>query len=197
MQAVGGNVLPIFGILFKRKQAKSRLAKTGKHSHLRRRRQRASGVYLIEFLVALVVSTTIAQILIDSISQTHRFSNDGQCQLLAATIAEEVIDFARGSSYPELQNLMVASPHTLPINTGDSSIDPVFPRMLVMDLQNLGWSQPALANRFRGTVTESAAYSAAYPGMIQLTVTVSWTQSGGMKHQYKLSTLVSKYGIHG
>ena len=154
------------------------------------------GIYLIEFLVALVVSTTIAQILIDSISQTERFSSSGQGQLLATTIAEEVLDFARGSSIADLQNIMPTSPHTLPINTGDGSIDPAFPRLLVMDLQNLVWSQPAQANRFAGTVTETVGYSSTYPSMIQVTVQVQWTESGGMSRNYKVSTLVSKYGIH-
>src|SRR5262249_4780335 len=64
------------------------------------------GVYLIEFLVALVVSTLIAGFLIDDISQIHRFSTKGEKQLIAAAIAQEVIDNARDTSYSTLKSLI-------------------------------------------------------------------------------------------
>ncbi len=154
-----------------------------------------SGVYLIEFLVALIVSTMIAGILIDDISQIHRFSTKGEKQLVAAAIAQEVIDSARDTSYANLQALK-SRVHTLPINTGDGNIDAAFPRPLLLDLQELTWTDASKVNRFFGQVTERIEDFAPVPNTLKVTVTVEWREDGNVARSYKVETLISEYGVH-
>jgi hypothetical protein len=139
----------------------------------------------------------IAGFLIDDISQIHRFSTTGEKQLVAAAIAQEVIDNARDTSYAALQTLVPSSPHTLPINSGDGSLDPAFPRPLVLDLTSLTWTTASRNSRFYGTVTESVSYSPLVANTLQVIVKVQWTEDGGMSKSYQLSTLISQYGVHG
>jgi hypothetical protein len=150
---------------------------------------------LIEFLVALVVSTMIAGFLIDDISQIHRFSTKGEKQIIAAAIAQEVIDSARDTSYANLQALKTRT-HILPINSGDGNIDPAFPRPLLLDLQNLTWTNASQANRFFGLVTERIEDFALVPNTVKVTVTVEWKEDGDMARSYKVETLISEYGVH-
>lgn len=153
------------------------------------------GVYLIEFLVALAVSTLIAGFLIDDISQINRFSTNGEMQLMATSIAQEVIDSARNQPYTTLQALI--GTHVLPVNSGDGSFDSSFPRPLLLDLQNLSWSQASQRGKFYGTVTETIAYSPLVSNTISITVVVQWKEGASTTRTYKISTLVSQFGVHG
>jgi len=155
-------------------------------------------LYLIELLVSIAVAALVSAALVEGLADCERISSQGQCQILAAAMAQEQIDNARNSSYADLAAL-VGSTQTLQVNKIDTTSGPSLnPRPLLMDQMNLVWTPAAITNEFQGTATETVDI-ANVPGlpaaMLKVTVTVSWKE-GGNTRTYSQSTLIAPNGIH-
>src|SRR3990167_1427777 len=60
-----------------------------------RYRRSSRGVYMLELLIALAVSSLLAAALVGNMAETSELSNAGENQLMAATIAQLLIDNTR------------------------------------------------------------------------------------------------------
>lgn len=161
---------------------------------------------MLELLMSIAVSSMLAAALVSNLAQTESFSNAGQNQLLAACIAQEMIDNARNTSYSDLVDNI--GTHEMVVNrVSDESCPDVLPRALLMDEVDLDFTTESKRNAFWGTAVESIEYlDAGDPNVLRITVEVSWKEAGNTKKNYVngsngtnaavLSTLVSKNGIH-
>lgn len=167
----------------------------------------ASGIYLVELLVAVFISSLLAAALAENMSETLRLTNSGQNQIIAAAIGQELVDNARNTSYAQGNpNLcgMIGNTYTLNVNSSNAG-NPVSSRPLMMDLTSLDWSQDAENNKFTGTVTESLSNAnwgsftdpilGSIPNGIRVDITVTWNEVR-MPKTYSLSTFISRNGIH-
>lgn len=162
-----------------------------------------SGIYLVELLVAVFISSLLAAALAENMSQTLKLTSSGQNQIVAAAIGQELIDNARNTDYAVLSGL-VGNTYTLNINSSNSG-SPVNTRPLMLDLTNLDWSTDAENNKFVGTVTEmltnagwgsyTDATGAVLPNGVKVDITVNWTEIK-MNKTYTVSTFISRNGIH-
>lgn len=163
----------------------------------------SSGIYLVELLVAVFISSLLAAALAENMSETLRLTNCGQNQIIAAAIGQELVDNARNTSYSSLCN-MIGQTYTLNVNSSNSG-NPVSSRPLMLDLTSLDWTQDAENNKFSGTVSESLSDAGwgSYadpilgniPNGIKVDITISWTEVQ-MPKTYSLSTFISRNGIH-
>lgn len=166
-----------------------------------------SGLYLVELLVAVVISSMFAASLAASMADSTRMSSSSQNQVLAANIAQELIDNARNTPFATLANYCSSTPYTLLVNkTGSSQTGPVIlPRPLLLDMSSHTWTADSQRNLFRGTVTELvqgldtgfSTTTANPPPYIRVTITINWIDGSttGQKN-YTLSTIISEHGIH-
>lgn len=169
-----------------------------------------AGIYLVELLVAVFISTLLAAALAENMSQTLKLTNSGQNQIIAAAIGQELVDNARNTTYfhpdasvPNLCHML--GNHTLEVNEANTSTSPVASRPLMLDLTNLDWSQDADDNQFVGTVTETISDAGwgsytdptlgAIPNGIRVDILVSWNERN-MPKTYSLTTYISRNGIH-
>lgn len=164
------------------------------------------GWQLIELLVGVLLTSALSSAIVSDWSQMLRFTTKGQNQVIAADLAQEVIDNARNSSWNELiANSNGGVPQTLLVNrhySGEAG-PAIFPRPLLQDWDNsssgLGatYSQAARSGAFNGTVTETVTDNA--DGSVRVTVNVNWQEAGqlaGTTRNYSLSTLIAQNGIH-
>lgn len=169
-----------------------------------------SGIYLVELLVAVFISSLLAAALAENMSETFRLTSSGQNQIIAAAIGQELVDNARNTTYfhqdasvPNLCHMLGS--HSLQVNQANSSTSPVNTRPLMLDLTNLDWTDDADDNKFVGTVQEviSDAGWGSYvdpalgpiPNGMRVDITVSWAERN-MNKTYSLTTFISRNGIH-
>ncbi len=164
------------------------------------------GWQLVELLIGVLVTSLLSSAIVSDWSQVLRFTTRGQNQVIAADLAQEVIDNARNTSWNSLlANANGGAPQTLLVNrqySGQSG-PAIFPRPLLQDWDSssggLGaaYSQAARSGAFRGNVTETVTDNG--DGTARVTVNVRWTESGqlaGTARNYTLSTLIAQNGIH-
>ena len=176
----------------------------------------ADGIQLVELLVAIVVSGLIVSAITSSLMQMMSFSSNGQNQLMASDIAQEVIDNSRNMSFNRLVALCdQPQPITLLCNRKSEadSTDPygAFPRPLSQDWVNMRYHQDAAngalsktqTNRFRGDVTDGGLVQQRLVKSIvngvttvSVEVQIQWKDGRNAGHSYKASTLIADNGIH-
>jgi type II secretory pathway pseudopilin PulG len=153
----------------------------------------ARGSYLLEMLVAIGISGFLAVIMSMSLASTMRTSTSTDNQVVAATLAQGVVEHLRNQSWstwppvPYSSQLPVYSNDGVPANT-------YFPTPLLMDLSADTWSQGSTTNRFNGTVFLTLAQGPTNTTDLA-TVTVKWNEVNAQK-QYVLNSVVSQYGFH-
>lgn len=176
-------------------------------------RRSCAGVYMIEMLLAIATSSVLAAALVANLADTERLATSGQNQIIAAAIAQELIDNTRNAMYDSL------APGTyndfLLNRTGSGqSGGSLNPRPLLLDLvnQNYGVVNPfnphgvlqPYTNLFQGTVSQKIIDNGSSGRLAHtktVVVTVSWneggrTNEGGSTKSLTLSTLVAFNGIH-
>jgi type II secretory pathway pseudopilin PulG len=180
-------------------------------------------MFLVEMMIALVVASLLAVALVQSYAAVSAFGGKGQGELMAATIAQQVIDSARDTQFNNL--LAEAGVHNLPINDGDSAYDPIFPRALMLSnsigTTNLycpddgtiwsgqSWANSTNRNRMHGACVEQITEVSTT--QINVEVWVIWNETGSACpvasgqapptvpkgcRQFHMQTIITQNGIH-
>lgn len=166
-----------------------------------------NGAYLFELLVSLLISGFLTAMLAQSLSEVIRINTKTDRSLIAATIAQDLIDRVRAIPYDELDALDVAETYTQ-INFPETSSNPpsssslLARRPLQIDVTNLKWGHnlstlelPKYA--FRGTAKISIAQTSMDIDAKSVTVHIEWVDSSSISkpHVYETGTVISRYGL--
>jgi len=196
-------------------RAKFRFSIGSKNVGNSRRQRNSSGFQLVELLVAIAVSGMIITAITGSLMQMMNFASNGQNQLMACDIAQEVIDNARNMSFARLSNLCdQPQPITLLVNrkSAADSTDPynAFPRPLGQDWVNMQYhlddamgNSKTHSNRFHGDPGDGglvqqnlSKQSVNGNTTVTVEVMVRWQDGRNGQHTYRTSTLIADKGIH-
>lgn len=135
-------------------------------------------------------------------SQIHRLAAGGQNQVLAAHIAQELLDNARHQRFTDLL-AEVGTTRTIEINRVGESADTqgIMNRPVLLDLENLRYRNYSLqgsevtGNAFRGRAQQTVTDIGG--GMLRVLVNVDWpAENGRGRKVLQASTVVSQFGIH-
>jgi type II secretory pathway pseudopilin PulG len=154
-----------------------------------------SGILLLELLVAIGVSGIIAAALASNLAAIQRFANKGQSNILAANIAQQIIDSARNTSFTNLNSQMGTYVMLVNKDVLSQTGPAINPRPLLIDNTTSTWSDATNQNRFAPSVTEIISNGPNYPRDISVEVRIDWEEDNATKH-YWLKTLVTENGIN-
>lgn len=173
------------------------------------------GFQLVELLVSVAISGIVITAIGGGMMKMMNFTSSGQNQLLAADIAQEVIDNSRNMSFGRLNALCdQPQPITLLVNrrSAADTTDPynAFPRPLGQDWVNLQYHQDdalgnskTQSNRFHGDAADGGLVQetltrqvVAGNTTINVEVLVRWQDGRNGQHTYRSSTLIADRGIH-
>ncbi|MBX9571109.1 MAG: type II secretion system GspH family protein [Candidatus Obscuribacterales bacterium] len=169
-----------------------------KHETVRLQR----GIALVEMLVSIVVLSFLMIGIMDALSLTRRSATAVQNQIVAANIAQEMMDVIRNQNW----NTIVAAAGTVTLSgeninrtAGSTSGLTYMPRPLVQDQVANNYSNGSRQNLFRGSVTQTISQpQGTTPNQtINVVITVSWPgENGGGRKSLTQSTMISEAGIH-
>ncbi len=181
------------------------------------------GDFLVEAIVAVLVSGIIGTAMAQMYSQIHNVGNMSQGQLVAVSLANEVIDQLRATKFANVQ--ANAGLHT-PMVNGVGNGDVLFPRALLQDTGNYltnngnstldytGGGDSAVMQGMQNVLHTVDPITGAPTNTINvmitnanlgsnspsclITVTVAWMDgtAGGQK-VYKTSTMLTQLGLNG
>ncbi len=164
-----------------------------------RRGQR--GMYLIELIAALAISGFLAVILGASLSSTMRFSSGAQNQLMAADVAQELLDRFRDYYVQNLYSVPNGV-YAVHLDSNDGVTPSNYPFALTplrFDVTNLTYQGQTLASSFGGSLVGTVNVTLANgpnPATDRLvTVNVNWAENQAIR-TYSLSTIITQYGTH-
>lgn len=157
--------------------------------------RRDSGVMLVEMLIAVLVLSIMMAGIMQGLSQMHTGGTATQNQVIAANIAQELVDQARNAQWTTISSPAIADGawHNVAVYGSPLSDQPSYlPRALMYD----GTSTQGLNNHFRGTVRQMVTGMGG--GQVQLTVQVNWPAetSGGATRSLQATSYISQWGIH-
>ena len=131
----------------------------------------------------------------DALAKTYMQTGASQNQVIAANLAQELIDTARDTGYTALSQPANADGawHNVSVYGTAASDQPAY---LSRPLMIYGSSSAAQNNRFQGSIRQRL--SNIGNNQVQLQIEVSWPaeNSGGVTRQLRASSLISQYGIH-
>ena len=159
-----------------------------------------NGNSLVEMIVGVLVSSIFAAAVVQSMSQGLSVTSGAQNQVLASSMAQEVLDAARNLPYATLASY--AGTHNLVVQLPQGgTIDcPPYPRALLQDNSNFtyGTSQygsQALTNCLNSdTCNATELITNNGDNTCTVTVTINWRDSTG-NHTYAVSTRIAQNGI--
>ncbi|MBX9571740.1 MAG: hypothetical protein K2X77_22805 [Candidatus Obscuribacterales bacterium] len=169
------------------------------------------GDFLIEAVVAVLVSSIIGTALIQMYTQVKRVGNMASSELLATAVGSGIVDHLRGLPY----NFVAANlGDHFPAITGTPSNDPLFPYPLLHEAgANYDYTAGGDASVTPGANTSlvtcdpvSGATTntvrvnlAPVNGMtgVQVTVTMSYLDTSGKHKTYSLSSVLTPNGLNG
>lgn len=159
-------------------------------------------MHLVEMLIAVSIGGVLMSSAFGSSMAMYRFSSGGEAQLLASTMAQQVIDNARNSRYSHLRDDLLdgATTATQSLSLYQYPSDPMrafFPRPLLRN-DLLAYDPASTAKVFRGEVKETLINltpGEMNNGLIRVAVVVSWKDNKG-EHRYTTGTTISQTGIH-
>lgn len=162
------------------------------HSHRRNER----GIQLVELLVAMVLAAFFSLALYDSLALGMRATTTAKKNLIAANIAQQVLDDARNQSWASLIALPAST--SLPINGSLSSTtmgaNPSRPLLVNTDLNYHSASVAADSGFDNATCVRTISSPSA--NTRRIVVTVSWNDAGGAIKTHSVQTNISVNGIH-
>lgn len=152
-------------------------------------------------VVGVLVSSIFAAAVVQGMSQGMSLTSGAQNEVLASTMAQEVLDAARDLPYATLQGYAGTYNLTVQLPQGGGSINcPPYPRPLLLDDSNFSYGasqygQKALYNTLTATTcsgTETIQNNG--DNTCTVTVTINWRDSTG-PHQFIASTRIAQNGI--
>lgn len=153
------------------------------------------GFQLVELLVTVLIISIFMAAITDAMAKTYMQTSASQNQVIAANIAQELIDIARDTGYNTLSQASTAdgSWHDVAVYGTAAATQPAY---LLRPLMIYGSTSPAQNNRFRGSVRQMLTNIGN--NQVQLQIEVNWPaeNSGGVNRQLRASSLISQYGIH-
>lgn len=154
------------------------------------------GIQLVELLVALVLSSFFSIALYDSLALGMRATTTAKKNLIAANIAQQVLDDARNQSWASL--IALPTNTTLPINASLNSttlgMNPTRPLLVNTDLAYTSESVAADSGFDNATCTRVISTPSA--NTRRVFVSVSWNDAGGALKTHTVQTNISVNGIH-
>ena len=171
------------------------------------RRQRGS--FLVEAMVAVLVSSIIAAALASMYMQTRRVSNMSQGELIATAVAQECVDHLRVMNYSAI-SAVTPSTHYASLTTAGA--DALFPRALLtdatLDYTNMGNSSvvngqqsvfrsinPDNGNRDDTIKIELSNGVFGSTPCVRAVVTVQWLDTSGAPRSYRLTSFLTENGL--
>lgn len=163
---------------------------------------RSKAFALVEMLVSIVVLTILLTAIMDSLSLCKRSTTAVQNQIIAANIAQELMDLIRNQSWATITantGSVTLSGNAINRTSGALTQLTYMPRPLVQDQSLNTYTEASRNNLFRGSVTQtiSAATGNAPNRTCTVSITVTWpSEHGGGVKTLTQSTLISELGIH-
>lgn len=169
------------------------------------------GDFLVEAVVAVLVSSIIGSALVQMYTQVKRVSNMASSELLAAAVGSGVVDHLRGLPY----NFVEANlGDHFPSVSGTTSNDALFPYPLLHEDSNeydytAGGDASVTPGARTSLVTVDPVSGAQtntvrvnlspVAGMtgVQVTVTMSYLDTNGKHKTYSLSSVLTPNGLNG
>lgn len=160
-----------------------------------------NGNSLVEMIVGVLVSSIFAAAVVQSMSQGLSLTSGAQNQVVASSMAQEVLDAARNLPYATLSGYTGTWPLTVQLAEGGSPVScPPYPRPLLLDNSNFTYGSSQYGGQALSN-TLSAANCNATEDIVNngdntctVTVTVNWSDSTG-NHTFAVSTRIAQNGI--
>jgi len=164
-----------------------------------RKKRKSSGTTLVEALVALIVGSLIAGVLLDMFSKLQRVATTTQNEVSANAIAQETMESARSLDYDYLSNRIGLSYDLT--EAGQNGFD-MRTEPIVLDLINKGWDPKVISAKFPGNANLAIEAANGIPNAVKVTTTVSWSDSekmgasGQKGRTIKTSIVITKSGLN-
>lgn len=172
------------------------------------KRRTARGAYLIELLASILIAGFLTAMLAQSLSEIIRVNTKTDRALIAALIAQNIIERIRAIPFDDLNSLNL-SDSLIQINYPESSYEVgsdsfLAKRPLQLDAINLQWSEtPSSAElpnyHFRGTARAFVLQPDKDVDAKTILVRVEWRDSssnnGIASNIYETGTVVTKHGL--
>jgi Tfp pilus assembly protein PilV len=165
-----------------------------------------AGSFLIEAVVAVLVSSLIALALCNMYMQTRRVSNMSQGQLVATALAQECVDHLR------VMNFAAVTAATPSVHYGSlytPSADALFPRALLVDpsldytnqgdgiVANASTSDFHALNPDTNVADDKVKIElqSAAGNCVQVIVTIHWRDTSTAIKSYRLTSVLTQNGL--
>jgi Tfp pilus assembly protein PilV len=143
----------------------------------RPRLRSASGMYLIETLVALILGALLTFALLDILAKTMRVTSTNLNKQSADLISQTVLDSTKAMTYSALST---GTYDLLPYSTSPGQVGPTVHQLTPgLDLGDLTWANSVNGNKFPGTVTLTLAQGPDITSKTAIT-TLTWADSGSI-----------------
>lgn len=159
-----------------------------------RKSRSEGGFQIVEMLISIFVLSIFLAASTDSFARVYTQGTASQNEVIAANIAQQLIDIARNTGYTTLSASGTADGvwHDVGVYATSSSGQPSY---INRPLLIYGNSSETQSNQFHGTVRQSLSNLGS--GRLQLLVEVSWpSELGSGSRLLSASSLISQYGIH-
>jgi hypothetical protein len=160
---------------------------------------------MVEVLIASLMGMTISAAIMSQLTGCMRATSAFQNQIMAADIAQMIMDNARNMDWTQLNSFADGAPRTLLVNQNSGDVtNAFFPRPLLQDRTRLTYTNKAMTNVFRGEGTDGGTVQATITtnggqnaNSVTLTILIRWFDPivGSLK-SYRALTVISEKGIH-
>lgn len=172
-------------------------------------RSQFGGSFLVELMVAILVSSIMGTAIVNSMSDSMRVTTKAQNQVIATAIAQQVIDACRNRPFDDLvtqggSNGCLGMNQSLVVNgTTTGTYPAIFPRPLIMTTDDPGatYHSEATGNRFQGTaIADVVTVGDQDPdtgrfNTANVSVTVRWNEGGTGQRRYRMSANITRFGL--
>ena len=159
-----------------------------KISNRRRQYRRASGLYLIETLVALILGAMFSFALLNMFSETLRLTSSNSNRQDSDLITQSVLDSVK-TTIPEAWNVGTTKILVNSESAGERDPYGIHPLPVGLNAGDFTWLPKALGNKFRGDVYLDIQAGTAPESKI-FTLSSTWTDSANSQGK-KTATFVS------
>lgn len=161
----------------------------------------AKGFHLVETLCASLVVSLAGAGMMKILSTMYNVNAASQNQVMASTIAQEIVDNARNQSFPALSSQTSSGwVSLLTNNTGLGTAPGAYQRPLLLDktkFKYIGDGASTDSNKqklFRGSVRQKIESVDA--DTLSVTVEVTFPNARGKNAKFTSKSMISRYGLH-